>query len=186
MKIPSNQSSGFTLIEVLIAVVILSIGLLGLAGLQTLALRQNTSSQSRSNAVELINDLADRMRANSTGVNANNYNGGIPADPGFDCMTNLGATASGTECSAAEMATYDLFAWQTAVGQALPGGGGQLQCTDSGDPGFVDADGDQLIDAGADTDGNPCTVGSAFLVSVAWNDANPNGAQTTFAVTFQP
>ena len=180
MKIAANKSSGFTLIEVLIAVVILSIGLLGLAGLQTLALRQNTSSQSRSQAVELINDLTDRMRANITGAtaNPNPYLVVGFADPGWDCMTTFNVAAS---CTAAGMAAYDLFAWQTAVGQVLPAGAGLVLCTDSGDPGFV------LVPP-VDTDGNPCTVGSAFLVSVTWTDGNVGGvpAQTTFSVTFQP
>jgi len=187
MKTASHKSSGFTLVEVLIAVVILSIGLLGLAGLQTLALRQNTSSQLRSNAVELINELTDRMRANITSVNANPtpYNAPVgtpPAGPGFDCMTNLGATNSGTGCNSAEMAAYDLFAWQTAVQQVLPGGLGTLLCTDSGDPGF-------LLAPPVNSDGNPCTVGSAFIISVTWNDGNLVGgvpAPTTFSVTFQP
>lgn len=190
MKIVPNESRGFTLIEVLIAVVILSIGLLGLAGLQTLALRQNNSSQGRSHAVELINDLADRMRANKVGVDAGNYPDvnlippAVLAPPAFDCMTVFAGTSSGTSCNAAEMATYDLFAWQTAVAQALPLGQSQLQCTDNADPGFTDPDLNQINNT--DTDGVACTVGSSFLITITWDDNGANGQQTTFAVAFQP
>ncbi len=186
MKLPLTKSGGFTLVEVLIAVVILSIGLLGLAGLQTLALRQNNSSQGRSQAVELINDLADRMRANRVGVDAGNYVlPAAPFNPGFDCMTNFAGTSSGNNCNAAEMAAVDLFAWQTAVQQALPLGQGQMQCTDNADPGFTDAAPVDLIND-ADTDGVPCTVGSSFLLSITWDDNGANGALTTFNVAFQP
>ncbi len=184
MNISLRKSTGFTLIEVLIAVVILSIGLLGLAGLQTLALKQNNSSQGRSQAVELINDLADRMRANRDGVDNGNYVLlPAPANPGFDCMTNFAGTTTGNNCDSTEMAAYDLFAWRTAVAQALPGQG-QLQCTDNADPGFTDPDNDLINNT--DTDGVACTIGSSFLLSITWDDNGANGAPTTFAVAFQP
>ena len=56
--------SGFTLIEVLISMLILAVGLLGLAGLQATGLRNNLSAYNRSQATQLAYDMADRMRAN--------------------------------------------------------------------------------------------------------------------------
>jgi len=63
-----NQSNGFTLIEVLITVVILSIGLLGMAGIQIQGLRGTTSSTVRSQATILANDIAERIRMNQDGM----------------------------------------------------------------------------------------------------------------------
>ena len=63
-----NKNAGFTLIEVLIAMLVLAVGLLGLAGLQATSLRNNQSAYNRSQATQLAYDIADRMRANSAGI----------------------------------------------------------------------------------------------------------------------
>jgi type IV pilus assembly protein PilV len=63
------KSRGMTLVEILIALLILSIGLLGLASLQTLSLRFNTSAYYRTQATQLAYDIADRMRANRASAN---------------------------------------------------------------------------------------------------------------------
>src|SRR5574343_439121 len=62
--------TGFTLIEVLIAMLVLAIGLLGLATLQTYSLRSNLSAYTRGQATQLLYDMSDRMRANSSLANA--------------------------------------------------------------------------------------------------------------------
>lgn len=65
---------GLSLIEVLVAVVVLSIGLLGLAGLQASGIRVGQSSLYRSHAAQLAYDMVDRMRANVSAANAGTYN----------------------------------------------------------------------------------------------------------------
>ena len=65
-----TKSRGFTLLEILIAVGVLSIGLLGIAGLQALGQRSNHSAYLRSQATALAYDMIDRMRANKAGVQA--------------------------------------------------------------------------------------------------------------------
>lgn len=106
---------GFTLIEVLISVLVLSVGLLGLAALQATAIRFNDSAQLRSMAVFQASNMIDRMRVNLTGVKAGNYN-------------NLSGTPSNapscTVCSTADTATRDLYLWNTANAQLLPAGQG--------------------------------------------------------------
>ena len=59
-----KKNTGFTLIEVLIAMIVLAVGLLGLAGLQATSLRNNQSAYNRIKATQLAYDIADRMRAN--------------------------------------------------------------------------------------------------------------------------
>ena len=59
-----KTNSGFTLIEVLIAMLVLAVGLLGLAGMQATGIRNNLSAYNRSLATQLAYDMADRMRSN--------------------------------------------------------------------------------------------------------------------------
>ncbi|MDZ7752604.1 MAG: type IV pilus modification protein PilV [Gammaproteobacteria bacterium] len=117
---------GFTLLEVLIAMVVLAVGLLGLAALQTQALRFNNSAYVRSQAVQLSYDMADRMRANLPAIEAGDYNtfadynctaADLPADPG--CIQ----TATG--CAEAEdVAETDFFIWNQTIRATLPAGCG--------------------------------------------------------------
>ena len=99
-----QRQQGFTLLEVLIALLILSIGLLGLAALQTTSLRSNQMASMRTTATQLAYDMSDRMRANPVGVAAGEY------------VLAGGATPTGTSIGA-----LDLIAWNQAV-VALPGG----------------------------------------------------------------
>ena len=114
----STKNHGFTMIEVLITLVILSIGLLGLAALQANSMASNHNSYLRSQAIQLAYDMGDRMRANIVGVNAGNYNAiaGIAVDPA--CIT--------AGCTPAQMATYDTFEWNTLLSQRLPSGRGTV------------------------------------------------------------
>ena len=119
-----NKNAGFTLIEILIAVVVLAVGLLGLAGLQATSLRNNQSAYNRSQATQLAYDLADRMRANFAGKAA--YTAILPssATAKANCLTITG-------CVSSEMAENDLFEWNLAVSTTLPSGIGTLAVSDN-------------------------------------------------------
>ena len=113
MSVKRHQN-GFTLIEILIAIVIFSIGLLGIAGLQVAGMRFTHGSQLRSIAVAQAETMADLMRANEFGVQAGFYNvkNAMPDDAIPDC--------NATECTSQQRATYDLKAWNTrTVGSPL-------------------------------------------------------------------
>jgi type IV pilus assembly protein PilV len=98
-----RSSRGFTLIEILVALVVLSIGLLGVAALQLLSLRSNHASALRSQATYLAYDIVDRMRANRTAALANGYN------------IAFGAAASGVT-----VAANDITAWKQNIARTLP------------------------------------------------------------------
>lgn len=106
----THKQSGFGLIEVLVTVVILAIGLLGLAGLQARSLNYNHSAYNRSQATILAYDIIDRMRANPAAIGT--YVSGAPASKA-NCTTIAG-------CSATDMALNDLQDWENAINAALP------------------------------------------------------------------
>ena len=114
-----SQQSGVAMLEVLISIIVLSFGLLGLAGLQLAGMKSNQTAYLRSVATSAAYDMADRMRANMAGVKAGNYDAisaTIPATPS--------ATCNGAGCSAAQLATFDATNWLFAY--ALPGGTGSV------------------------------------------------------------
>ncbi len=107
---------GFTLIEVLVALLVLSIGLLGLAALQNTALQFNTDSYQRTQATLLAYDILDRMRANSLAVSAGNYDASTSSDANskvsaYDSCKASSCACGSSSCSAANLATYDLGKW---------------------------------------------------------------------------
>ena len=102
---------GFSLIEVLVTVIILAIGLLGLAGLQMTSLQQNTTAYERSIASMLAYEIIDRMHANVGSSAA--YVTALDAPPPGD---SVGCDLALGECTAAEMAQYDLTEWKCALG----------------------------------------------------------------------
>lgn len=117
-----HKPQGFAMMEVLIAIVVISFGLLGLAGLQAVGLKNNQTSYLRSIATQQAYDMADRMRANRAGVYTGSYDNiaaGTGSDPG--CIS--------AGCSTANMALYDRFAWNTANAALLPGGAGTVTGT---------------------------------------------------------
>jgi type IV pilus assembly protein PilV len=110
---------GFTMIEVLVAIFVLAIGLLGLAGLQASSLKNNTSAYTRSQAQLLAYDMLDRMRSNKEGVKYGNYDDLLSTTP-----TDPNCVDSG--CSVAELAQHDAFEWTTFLAQTLPSGTGSV------------------------------------------------------------
>ena len=112
---------GFSLIEVLIALVILAVGVLGLAALQTTGLQYTHDAYIRSQATVIVYDLVERMRNNVT--NANSYI--AAADPAGACVID-GAGV-----------TNDLNCWFETLAAQIPEGNGSI-ATDPGNPnGFL-------------------------------------------------
>ena len=109
-----SRQSGTTLIEVLITVVLVSIGLLGLAGLQLTTVQNTNSSGERFEATTLARDILERMRANRQQALNGQYNLALGDAP-------AGATLAGN----------DLTAWINALG-ALPGGDGSVNVDNTG------------------------------------------------------
>jgi len=114
-----KSQRGVTLVEAMIALLVISIGLLGIASLQLTAMSQNTSALNHSQAVWIAYNMSDRIRANIDNVgDAVRYNG-IDTDIGYsqDCTSN--------SCNPLQMVTADAADWTTMV-QNLPKGRGTV------------------------------------------------------------
>ena len=105
---------GTTLIEVLIALVVLAIGLLGMALLQVTSVQSNHSAYYRSQVSILASDLADRMRANRTAALTDAYVFDYP-------------TSSSTHSVSGTQAQKDKAEWLNTLAQALPEGTGKVE-----------------------------------------------------------
>lgn len=121
-----RRIAGFTMLEVLISMVIIAFGLLGVAGLQAFALKNNQSASFRSTAAALAGDMVDRIKSNIGGAIDGNYNAPSTSSystPDLNCTTSAG-------CSTAALALNDLSEWSQRVAATLPGGVG-IVCLDS-------------------------------------------------------
>jgi len=119
MRRLSNSQSGFTLVEAMVSLVVLSVGMIGIAALYAQGLGAGRTALYRTQAVNLVADMADRIRANRSALVA--YAGGA-ANNGCDPQTG-----GGINCAPAQMAAHDLFDWNQQVQQLLPNGQWQIQ-----------------------------------------------------------
>jgi type IV pilus assembly protein PilV len=129
---PRNRQAGLSLIESLVALVVLALGIMGLAGVQTRLLVETRTANSRAVAVALIDDLSNRMTLNryaavgrpqTTPAIASSYvlawsdatgtGVAMPTANPSDCVNST--------CTPAQLAASDLFQWRTAVNAAMPG-----------------------------------------------------------------
>ena len=117
-----KYSRGFSMIEVLVSIVILSIALLGTAGLMSSSLRNTNTAYYRSQATVLADGILDRMRANLSAVRAGDYR--IADGPAY-------VAATGT------VARFDCEEWIATLQSTLPDGGGRVEMIGAVEDGLV-------------------------------------------------
>ena len=115
LKTHSSQR-GLTLIESMVALLVISVGLLGIAALQITAMNQNTSSLNHSQAVWIAYNMSDRIRANLPEFV--NYDG-------IDTSTGYTGDCESGACTTGQMLAADAADW-TQLMQNLPGGRGMI------------------------------------------------------------
>ncbi|GAB1387196.1 hypothetical protein MASR1M59_23440 [Melaminivora sp.] len=127
---PQRQQRGITIIESLVALVVAALGIMGVLGMQMRTLTDTQTSVRRAQAIRLIEDLGERMKANPNALaNLNAYVSDFSSDPSpGDCTTNA--------CSNAALATYDMAIWKKNVKSSLPLGQAQIFIA----PGEADAE----------------------------------------------
>ncbi|MFC5473526.1 type IV pilus modification protein PilV [Paraherbaspirillum soli] len=155
MLIKKHKSGGFSMLEVLVTLVIILLGVLGMAGMQMLAINNTQIARTHSLAAILASSLTAEMQANqpywSTSTTSGKVSGVSAKDwtnttLGDSTLNGLSTDCTAGTCAAAEMAAYDLKAWGANVATLLPAGAAQVACN------------------GATP--NVCTV------SVSWNEKN--------------
>jgi len=123
----TSPQGGFTLLEALITIVVVSIGLLGILGLQTVSIVNTQVSAARSVASIAADNIADRIRSNPVGEADGDYEGISHPAQGSAPKNCASAT-----CTPAEIAEFDAWEWDTALGSGrppqLPDGRGYVVC----------------------------------------------------------
>jgi type IV pilus assembly protein PilV len=116
-----SRNAGFSIVEVLVALVVLSIGMLGIAALYVESLRAGRTAVYRTQAVNLASDMADRIRANRNAREA--YDLAADDEPVERGCAATAEDATPNTCSAAELAEDDMARWRAAIIDQLPGNG---------------------------------------------------------------
>jgi type IV pilus assembly protein PilV len=121
-----QAQKGVTLIEVLVAAFVLSVGLLGHSKIQALGVRAGTDANIRTQATYLLTEMMERMRANRPAADSNYY--ATFAYASVDCaaapakVCSEGVAGSAVQCSTDEIATEDARQWFCDVRNILPNG----------------------------------------------------------------
>jgi len=175
-----KKTNGFTLVEVLVAMIVLALGLLGLAGLQTLSIRNNMNAYQRGQAIQLIYDMTDRIRANNprnpdgtakidtvTGKKYISYCESSYMKPEIateknTCVYYIRPTAlpAPTVCNTKAMIENDLFDWNRSIRASLQLGIGRITAQVNG-------------------------AVTVYTISITW-DSNRSGAIESSATTQFP
>jgi type IV pilus assembly protein PilV len=131
MKQRFTHQRGVSMVEALVALVVISVGMLGIAGLYLTSLQSSRTAGLRAQAVSLASDMADRIRANRRGLDAYDSAGygGAAAIQGCDAA----------DCTPEELAEDDIARWTDTLEASLPGGAeGEIEF--DGDAGDDDPD----------------------------------------------
>ncbi|MFK7864757.1 MAG: type IV pilus modification protein PilV [Pseudohongiellaceae bacterium] len=156
---------GTTLMEVLVSLLVLSGGMLGMAGVQTVSLRNNQTAYYRTQATALSLDMVERLRANIVAVQAGGYDN-VAGAATASCFTAAG-------CNAGQMAAQDILDWSAQVAAALPNGASTV---------CLDATGNDGTPGAAACDGN----GRVYAIKIWWDDNRDGTANQRYVTTTQP
>jgi len=162
LKSALPRQSGLSLLEVLMAIAVLAIGLLGLAHMQSFGLMNVERAYHRSQATVLAYAMADKMRAHvglpaDSTLNLNRYQSTVMAPEAASAVPGCKTTSG---CSADDMAENDLFEWNESLTAQLPGASGTISLVDNN-----------------------------YIVAILWDDNGDgvvNADDPSFEMSFQP
>jgi len=161
---------GFSMIELLVAVLVMGIGVLGITGLQMVSLQNNRGALVRAEAVQLAYDIHDRMRANPGGAYGGLAMGAPPPAPN-NCHNG--------DCNQAQMVAFDQAVWKCSLGvwnthaNCAPLRDGVILPLAANQPGLPSGDG-RIVVKGA----------GIMTVTVQWQEAN-QPAPTSISIDSQ-
>lgn len=149
-RVRGSLARGFSMVETLVALVVLAVGMLGVASLFAISLRSGNGAISRMQAVNLASDIADRIRANRRAGVA--YIGAATA------ADNLCVGAAAVNCTPQQMAANDIYLWRRQLATVFPGG------TATATIAYV---------AGASP-----TLPSTYTITVTWSEQGQKAGET--------
>lgn len=117
----SIKQQGLTLIEILVTLTIMSFGLLGLAGLQLVGIKNTESGYKLSQVAFLANDIMERMQVNLESVGLKEYDIALGASP-----TAINCFGIDKNCTPAQMADFDVIIWKRYLSSYLANGDGSI------------------------------------------------------------
>ena len=162
-----RRVGGFSMIELLVAVLVMGIGVLGITGLQMVSLQNNRGALTRAEAVQLSYDIIDRMRANPGAVYTGLAIGAAPPAAN-DCTAGV--------CTEAQMATFDRAVWKCSLGNwntnanCVPFRNGVILPLATNQPGLPSGDGSIMVNAAG-----------IVTITLQWQEAN-QPAVTTLSI----
>ncbi len=164
-----RRALGFSMIELLVAVLVMGIGVLGITGLQMVSLQNNRGALTRADAVQLAYDILDRIRANPGGVYTGLALGAAPPVM-VDCEAAV--------CTEATMATFDQAVWKCSLGNwnnhaNCAAVRGVILPLAANQPGLPSGDGSIAVNAGG-----------IVTITVQWQEPN-QPAVTTISIDSQ-
>lgn len=127
----NDYSKGFTLLEVLVALVVISVGALGIAAMQASAISSTHSSQQESMLASEARSISDAMAANSTYWGGGNAPATIAVASSVlsdSTLEGYSLNCSTGTCSGPQLAAYDLKQWGQELNSQVPGAAGQISC----------------------------------------------------------
>lgn len=127
-KASGSAQYGFSMLEILVALLIIATALLGSAGLQAYAMKTNVGGQYRNQAAFLLEDMIERMQLNK--AYATNAGGAA----GYSSALTMSVDCGTAICTPVQLAGYDVSQWQTAIAAVLPGGTGTVTQVTAGNP----------------------------------------------------
>lgn len=170
----SYRSKGFSLLEILITIMILSIGLMGVVSLQLQGAESTNGAYFRSQATLIADELAERMHVNHLAVDNNSYFGIAVTHSDDYCTANRPVIYCENEqssvaqsCNTTEMASFDIFRAACDIGERLPTGALMVACENK-DP----------------LDASRCIEGSSYNITVSWSEVD-DGKSVSSDVTIK-
>ena len=164
MKFSLKNNSGFSLIEILVSLVVLSIGLMGLAGLQIAGLKGANDAHFRTQASLIMMDLSDRMRANQDGVRMGKYRTKANFWTQLNCANTPATNCETGNCDGENLATFDKYVIGCDVKKKLPNGLLTIDC--KGNCSATDLDTDSEIN-------------KIHEIEISWREAKQNKEDMT-------
>jgi type IV pilus assembly protein PilV len=167
-----SRENGFSMTEVLVAILVLAGGVIGAAGMQLNALRTTQQSGLHSSALQLAVEMADRMRANDSRMKQDDAdNPFLSVD--YDAATDGDPIAPAAFCYASacndeQLAVFDIYEWQRRIKAVLPGGRAVI-CRDATPWDEASKSFDWDCDGAAGK-------GASLVIKLGWQGKNPDGS----------